>query len=267
MNRNIISQMKKHSQSWFFDWLNLPEAERIVRIERSYEVLRQVADKQLLLLEQFEKSSSHRKTEAHFYFLKIVRSFWRDADFALWLGKSQYGFYATYPVRTMMEKMLKIFWFSDQDPDKQDLIARKELLKQCLDLYRSEKDYGRPGGVYKRLYERISRGDFPSIDEVKRKDLEAFPSYEVLCKKSKLVDGDKLYHSYRTLSGLPHGDLLSVSRIHGEEEVGEYRRVIMFAVRFCVEMIKAVDFHLERATHQDIIDAIVRADEIRRGLA
>jgi hypothetical protein len=224
--------MAQHRDPLFDDWISLPEAKRIKLVERSYEILREVANKQLQLLDEFEQSRSKRKTEAHFYFFNILRSFWRDADFALWLGKSQYAFYATYPVRTMMEKMLKLLWFTNQEPEERDLIAKKELLRNCLDLYNAEKHYGRSGEEYERIYNTIDRDAFPNIGTVKRRDLKAFPSNEELCKQSKLVDGEKLYHTYRWLSGLPHGDLFSISRIRGQQEqTREYQSVIMLAVR------------------------------------
>jgi hypothetical protein len=157
----------------------------------------------------------------------------------------------------MMEKMLKMLWFTKQKSDGQDAITKKELMKQCLDLYRIEKDAGESGGSYKKHYDAFNDIGLPGIESVKRKELEAFPSYEELCKKSGMVDAATFYSSYRWLSGLPHGDLLSVFRIQDQSNE-EYRRVMMEAVRFCIEMLKLTDFHLQFATKDEVAKVIER---------
>lgn len=229
-------------------------------MERTYRILRKVADEQLIILDEARKSPIMPKSERHLYFFTIVASFWRDGDFALSLGKKNSSFYATYPVRTMMEKMLKMLWFVQQDADGQDAITKKELMKQCLDLYRTEKDMGNSGGEYMEHYRAFNDVGLPGIDSVKRKELEAFPSYEELCKKSGLVDAATIYSSYRYLSGLPHGDLLSVFRIHQDQGPEEYRRVMMEAARFSIEMLKLVDTQLHGATKENVVRAIERVN-------
>lgn len=243
-------------------WLNLSEQQKKIRIERCYKVLRQVADKQLTLLSKFKKDKSCHKTERHSYFFTIVGSFWEDADFAFALGKKRHSFYAIYPVRTMMEKLLKILWFTNQKASEQDLIAIKELLIQCLHFYRLEKSDENSGEKFESYYKEINNGIFPPIDKVRRNDLKAFPSYEDLCKKSGLRDSHKLYDFYRFLSGLPHGDFLSIFRINAGQKNEEYRRAMMLAVYFCTEMLKVTNFHLGQSTQQDVASAIKRADDV-----
>jgi hypothetical protein len=239
-------------------WMSLPERKRKILMERSYRLLRKVADKQLVILDKLRKSSDVPKSERHLYFFTIISSFWRDGDFALALGKKNHSFYATYPVRTMMEKTLKMLWFINQKPEEQDAITKKELLKQCLDLYRIERDAGTSGDVYATQYRQINDIGLPDIDRVKRRELEAFPSYDALCLTSRLPDAETLYNSYRFLSGLPHGDLLSVFRMHQGQGPEEYRRVMMDAVRFCIEMLKLTDFSLQFATKDEVADIIKR---------
>lgn len=236
-------------------------------MERAYRLLRKVADRQLAILEEVKKSPTAPKSEKHLYFFTIIGSFWRDGDFALALGKKNHSFYATYPVRTMMEKMLKMLWFTKQTSDGQDAITKKELMKQCLDLYRVEKEAGGSGESYKQHYDAFNDIGLPEIESVKRKELEAFPSYEELCKKSGMVDAETFYSSYRWLSGLPHGDLLSVFRIQ-DQSSEEYRRVMMEAVRYCIEMLKLTDFHLQFATKDEVTKVIedLRLANIKFGI-
>ena len=130
-------------------------------------------------------------------------------------------------------------------------------MKQCLDLYRIEKDAGNSGDAYKEHYINFNDIGLPNIESVKRKELEAFPSYEEICKKSGLVDAATFYNSYRWLCGLPHGNLLSVFRIKDDGRE-EYRRVMMEAVRFCIEMLKITDFHLHYETRDEVAKVIGR---------
>jgi hypothetical protein len=243
---------------------SIPERKRRVLIDKFYGVLRKVADKQLHIIEKFRKSKDQPKAERHLYLLEITKSFWKDGDFALALGKGKYALYATYPARTMMEKVLKVLWFSKQKMGDQDLITKKELLKQCLDYYRIE---GRPDNKnrFAKTYKEINDVGLPNIDNVKRGELEAFPGYEELCQKSGLPDASTLYRAYRHLSGLPHGDLLTTFRTKGDEEIKEYRRVMTEAVRFSMEMIKVTDFQIGFATKSEVLAVTKAIDKMRIG--
>jgi hypothetical protein len=123
-----------------------------------------------------------------------------------------------------------------------------------------EKDAGNSGEEYREHYNVFNDISLPDIDSVKRRELEAFPPYEELCKKSGLVDADTLYNSYRHLSGMPHGDLLSVFRIHQDQGQEEYRQVMMEAARWCIEILKLTDFHLNYATKGEVADALGRVN-------
>jgi len=257
--KNIIIEEKEY-------WLSLSKKQQKIKLERIYTILRKVAGKQLLILDEFKKSKITIKTERHLYFFVIVKSFWEDADFALALGKNKYSFYATYPARTVMGKLLKILWFSKRNEKEQDLIMKKELLKRCLFLYRRELADGRATNEFENYYNKINDVGFSAISEVKSSELDAFPKYEELCKKSGLVDADVLYNSYRDLSGLPHGDLLSVFLSQGEQKSHEYVRAVYNIVRFSIEMLKITDFHIENKTKNDIEKAIKLGNNIRLGI-
>lgn len=246
-------------------WMKLSERQRINRVEHCYKIFRRVADKQITFLRRIKKEEENLTKGARcLYFFVIVESFWEDADFAIWLRKSRYRFYAEYPARTMMEKLLKILWFTKKNPNEQDRITRKELLKSCLDYYRMEIKSGRSGQNFENHYINLNTNmEFSDIKTVKRKDLEAFPPYEQLCYQSGLTDASQLYDSYRFLSSLPHGDLLSVFMLQDQRKE-TYRRAMMLVVRFCIEMIKVTDFHLGGTTKDDVMVAIAEADKERK---
>jgi hypothetical protein len=251
--------MEKNQQTIDY-FLSLPEAKKKQIVKKTFRIIRSVADKQLELLKQFKRTSTG-KTQRHLFFFTTVFSFWREADFCTALGRNKYRVYTVYPARTMMEKALKILWFSKLKADDQDLITEKELLRQCFDFYQIDKEE-----EYKEHYNNInSSSKFPGIDTVKRHELKSFPSYEELCAKSGLRDANALYANYRWISGLPHGDLLSTFMVDSMDMEGEeYRRSLMIAVRFATEMIKIVDFHLQGATKNEVADALAKCDELTK---
>lgn len=246
-------------------WLNLSEEQRRVRTEKAYRIYKKVADAQLDLLTKLKKSKELLKSERHLYFFFIVKSFWKDAEFALALGKKKYRDYAIYPVRTMMEKLLKIIWFTRQKTVKdQDELTVKELLLTAFDNYNFEKNSGGSGDNFKQHYNAINAyGDYPDIDNASRKKLKAFPSYKELCEKSALNDAKYLYASYSYLSTIPHGELLSVIDTQESGNIGkEYRRVMMLLVRFAQEMLLVTDFHLQNKTKEEVQKSIKQAEQI-----
>ena len=251
-------------------WNEIPERRRKVLVERAYMAFRNVRNKQIEILRELKRSKNFTKNGRFTYFFVVVESFWRDADFALALGKKNHSHYATYPVRTMMEKLLKILWFTKQTPEIQDTIIKKELLYGCYLFHKMEQEAGRTGEEFEKRYGEINHhfnGEvLPPINSVKADVFKIFESYKILCQKSGLIDATTLYNSYRHLSGLPHGDILSIFRI-GDEEREEYRRVMMLAVRFSIEMLKITDLQIVRATKNEVASAIERADKITSGLA
>lgn len=256
LKSNIVTTSQQQVVEYL---MSLPEKKKKIVMERSFMLVRAVGRKQLELLEKFEKDVVHPKTELHLYFFSIVKSFWKDADFALGLGKKKNRSYAIYPARTMMEKVLKILWFTKQTKAEQDEIAKKELLLSCLTHYNIAKEQ-----FYKDQYQKINKGNiYPDIDTVKRADLKAFPVYEELCEKSGLIDAKNLYFSYRYLSGMPHGDLLSTYMINNlGMENAEYRRALSLACRYEMEMIKVVDLHLNGATTMEVKDVLEKVNKL-----
>jgi len=246
-------------------WLNLSEKQRKTRTEQAFRKYKKVADIQLDLLTKYKKSKEIPKSERHIYFFAIVKSFWKDAEFALALGKKKYRDYAIYPVRTMMEKLLKIIWFTrDKTIRDQNEITIKELLLTAFDNYNFERNDGGSGDDFKRHYNAINAcGDYPDIDSASRSRLKAFPTYKELCERSGLVDAEHLYASYSYLSTIPHGELLSVINMQEKGSVGkEYRRVMMLLVRFAQEMLLVTDFHLKSRTKEQVNNSIKEVKQI-----
>jgi len=240
-------------------WSKIPEKQKKIRVERAYNVLRKEAKLQLDLL---KKDKSRRESWADFYFFRVVQSFWTDGDFAISLGKKKWKFYAVYPARTMMEKMLKLLYFVNQSLGERDKITKKEFLRTYMRIYLFEKKDGGMTESYEERYKEIDdKNEFPKINDVSEKDLKAFKDYSILCSKSGLKDADDLYFDYRCLSGLPHGDLIALESIRFQK-LEEYRRSITLIVRFCIEVLKLTDSHLFKTIRKNIKDAIDKTQEI-----
>lgn len=240
---------------------SLPEKKLKVIFEKTFRVVKDVSELQSAYLSNYNKNDT-AKTQRHLFFLTIVKSFWKDTEFAFALGKSKHRSYAVYPARTIMEKALKILWFSNLKAAEQDVIAEKELLWQCLIHYNKGKN-----PEFSEHYNLLNKRNFPEINDAKLSDFKAFPGYEELCLKSGLVDASDLYLSYRYLSGIPHGDFLSVYMVNNMGmEQGEYRRSILVILRFSIEMIKVVDFHLKNITKNEVSQAIEKAKKLSEGI-
>lgn len=235
-------------------------------LKRSFRILKKVADRQIELFNEFEESKKTKKGIRHLYFFSIVKSFWEDGDFSFFLGKTKYLDYSVYPARTMMEKLLKILWFSNEDERGQDAIAIKELSSNCLLSYKKEKEEGKTGKEYREDFDFFRSLDdalqIPDINNVKFKDLKPFPTYEVLCNKSGMCDAEKHYDIYRYLSGRPHGELFSIIiKNAGKEE--EFIRWTLCIIRWCIEMIQMADFHLGGKTKKEILVAKRKCEKIK----
>lgn len=243
-------------------WTALSGAQRKSRLERVYRLIRKTAQRQLGLLDDFEKSKENIKTERHSYFFPMIKSFWEDGDFALSLGKNKFKHYAIYPARTMMEKLAKIIWFTKQKPSNQDIITKKELMRSCLISFKREYNDGRSTAEFENQYNQLNDVDLPDIKVVKISDLDAFPRHEEMCKKSGLPDASTFYDSYRDLSGVPHGNLLPTFLVQNGGKDYVYIQAMHNSVRFSIEMIKIVDFHLGHQMRQEVKDAVNLSKEI-----
>lgn len=216
---------------------SLAEPQKKAFTSASYKILRSLSDKQIGLLIEAEHNPRLLSERNHFIF-QITRSFWKDFDFAYSLRNGKYDTYAVYPVRTMMEKLLKTVQFNKLSIDQQDEIVKKELLceiKRNFDL--SGEDDG--------IYDKVNvNGKYPPLSEVNLKDLKTFAPYDQLCSNFK--NKKNLYGFYQWLSGIPHGNL---AHIMFQKTLGtsEYRRVMMMAVYFGYEMLLAVDINFKNS--------------------
>jgi hypothetical protein len=221
----------------FFD---MTEAQRKAATSHSYKILRRLADIQIGLLDSQDKKTLG--TKDHFI-IQVTKSFWKDFDFAYSLRLKKYDFYAVYPVRTMMEKLLKMVQFNRLSITDQDEIVTKELL---LEVKRNYDLSGNDEGLYAKLN---TNSKYPDLTQVNDNDLKAFQSYEQLC--NNFSNKKNLYGFYRWLSGIPHGNVahLMFQRTIGESE---YRRIMMMGIYFAFEMLLAVDINFENTHHLEI---------------
>jgi len=181
-----------------------------------------------------------------------------DGDFAFSLRNKKYDFYAVYPIRTMMEKNLKMFFFLSKTTSEQDNMSNKESLlfaKRIYDFHVSHQfDPTEIIGLYRILN---NQNNYPDITLVNDKDLKAFPPCEQLCSK-------KEYHYYRWLSGVPHGQL---GHTMSMETIGntEHRRLLMKGNLFCYNFLKLIDNYLGNPMITEIENAFKEVKELFKG--
>ena len=167
------------------NWNKKSERQKVQAINKGYKILRRAAQKQLVLLEQQEKDKLHIKSSRHLFIFTIVKSFWENADFAFSLRNKKWNYYAVYPIRTMMEKMLKLSYFLKQSVEYQNDLSDKELLFFGKLIYDFEKSIDSDVTEIIKNYnllKSLATKRYPNIDKVNIKDLKSFPPYEQLCR-------------------------------------------------------------------------------------
>jgi len=218
------------------NYLDMSESQRKSATSSCYKILRRLGDVQIELLNRMEQNPYTLLSKHHFVSY-MVKSFWVDFDFAYSLRNTKYDSYAVYPIRTIMEKMLKMVQFNKLSLEEQnDVVTKKLLLSMKRSYDMGQKDTS--------LYDQTnSENKFPPVDRVADKDLKAFESYEHLCNNFK--NKKNLYIFYRWLSGIPHGNLahLMFKRVLADTE---YRRVVMMGLNFAYEMLLASDAYFNR---------------------
>ncbi|MEK7520049.1 MAG: hypothetical protein AAB581_02295 [Patescibacteria group bacterium] len=208
----------------------MSEQQRTQVVLDVFKLFREIAEEQIILIKSAKRDTQGLDSRHHFIFATTL-SFWRDADFALSLYGTQWDFYAFYPIRTMMEKLLKMGYFNTLSEEAQNQVWQKESLLV------TKRHYDMSGD--QKLYNKI-RGNFPSVEAITEKELKVFPHYEELCR---LYSNSKIsYYWYRWLSGMPHGNLAFLL-MHETLKDSEFRRCIHMGGFFGYEMLRVVDVH------------------------
>lgn len=226
---------------------------RTTAVNFSYRLLRNVAKKQLIELKKQDKDPLFLKSNRHHYIFQITKSFWRDTDFSFSLRHKKWNFYSVYPIRTVMEKYLKMNYFMTKNNTEQDEIAEKEFLLACKKIYEFSRNRNYDTSEIVKIYRDFNntfRNTYADVGAIAFKNLKSFPTYEKLCKNSS-IQGENNYDYYRWLSSIPHGELghtMFLKVIGG----GEYRRITMWGNLICHEMLKLTDVYLNNSTKKEI---------------
>jgi len=250
-------------------WSGLSDKNRKKRLIRGFYIFKKIADKQLDNFEIFIKKEGLQNDFDIYYFFNVVKSFWEDSFFSIsLLKKKKFYHYAIYPVRTMMEKIIKLIYFTKNEAKRKEII-KKELLLACVTNYKMSVLNGESGDKFRLQYDELNlQKEYCPIYEVKIEQLRAFPNYETLCRGAVSIlmggeegDGDRLYNIYRYLSGLPHGNIISI-KMKDHKNDKKFTRDFLLMMRFCEETIKLMDYHMERKFTKEVNDAIKKVEKI-----
>lgn len=243
-------------------WLNqLNEEQRTERINASLQLVRKVAEEQIVLLKEFEASSAD-KDETFLYYLTTFQEAWRNVDFALHLGGGEFQEYSFFPTRAVMESTFRLEYFSHSKKAVQLEIARKEIMRIAKRFYELEKKTTGEIKQYAEIYRNFAEGTkFEDIDKVKEKELDAFPSMRELTSQSKIDGGEAWYFHYQCLAENTHGKLMSII-MREDNAPSEHRRSLMYIQTMCNDLIKNADFQLGGKTKERVVNAIQEAEKI-----
>lgn len=251
-------------------WNNFPEFLRRRRLEKAYKSIRYLIYKQLDSLQKFKTSPINLKQGWHVYVFNTVEGFWDNAELALRVGnrKATRNF-AFYPVRMVMETLLRLIYFCKQTQQEREMITAKEILRIQHLLYNREKQVGGDTIDYASEYNKIVR-EFkvlvPQIDVAKVKDLDPFPDMWKLCSESNLKDPKMLYFFYRYLCEASHGKMIATVIRKQSFANEEYRRALSLLILFCKEMLVLVDRDFLNSEMRTLIEPGTRKiDRIMQG--
>lgn len=247
---------KNNEKETFLKWKGRSDEQKMYAINKGYEILRKIAEKQIILLES-QKKINHNSPR-YTYLVTITKSFWENADFAFSLRNEQWSYYAVYPVRSMMEKSLKLPYFLKLSGSDQDIFSEKELLYGSKLNFEFNKLQGSDTTEIVKLYNTqraIATTKHPDLDKIGFKYFEPFPTYKDLC-----LD-DKEYSYYRWLSCVPHGQL-SFTMFLQTTGRSEYQRLMMKGNLFCYKILELTDGVLAGAMSSEVKEAIKQSREL-----
>ena len=242
--------MKDDLSSLHKKWQAKSDWQKTRAVNNGFTELRKIAREQIKIITKQKNNKDFKKSSRHHFIFHTIISFWRDADFAYSLRRKKWNFYVVYPIRTMMEKKLRMTFFLQKSTVIQEDMANKELLLSAKRIYDFHKVViGRATNERKKWYRSLNERDiFPDIDKVKDSDLKAFLPIERLC------ENQEDYQYFRYLSGVPHGQL-GYTMFLDHTGKTEYRRLMMFGNILCYKMLKLTDSYLGKSMNTDIEDA------------
>jgi len=225
-------------------WNQLPEFLRRRRLNRAYNLIKPLAEKQLKELNFIKKSKDKLKDVGHIYVFNAVEDFWENVGISFLMGKS-IGLrnFAFYPVRACMETRMRFEHFCKKGQFAKNMITAKEMLRVYFNLYNREKLDGGTGLEQAKAYAAVAEGlNLPSIEKVTKGELNPFPNIEILCKENCRADYKKTYFLYSSfLCESSHGKMIAYIMRKQSEDSEVYRRAIMLLIPYCKDMLVLVD--------------------------
>ncbi len=246
-------------------WNSLSLQGKKNRLERGIAILRKVAQKQLDIIESYKKSDI-RYPLGPFLLVSIVEEIWKDVDFAISLGKGRNRSFIFYPTRSVLENVLRLEFYSQQDVATQNDMARREMLRIAKRYYELEKSQGRDTTNLKDFYDQMAKGSTsPDIDDAKENDDPFGAGFIKIQATSKtlMFKNMELYTVYQGLAELTHGKMLS-RMILELDDFSEYVRCLMYLHTLSIACLKITDSHLEGKTTTDINAAVKKSEYISK---
>lgn len=249
-------------------WNRMPESLRRKRLEKAYRIMRPVIKNQLLILNDYEKSTDKIKQVGHIYVFRTVRNFWDNAELAFLMRKNKsMKNFIFYPVRTCMETLMRFIYFCETPQSEKDIISRKEILRIYVRLYKRNQLDGLSNIKNIEAYNTLANGlGIPDINHVNNKNLDPFPQMPELCNKSGMKNSKTLYFLYQFLCESSHGKLIATVIRYQAKEFEEYRRAFMLLIMLCKEMLILADKNFFSAELRSQVEPCIKeVDKIIMG--
>ena len=241
------------------DFQSLSEQKKIIKLEKAIHILQQVGEVQLELLERHEKSDTPKEI-GYLYFFKTVKHTWENINFALKLGKGKSRHFNVYPTRVIYENVFRLEHYINQDRKGQNEISFWEIARLLKRFYDKDKDQ-----VFKESYDGMVKdlGDptikYPDISD-KSAYKDPFPKMETSVSQSKLPNNNGFYFHYQALCESHHSKLLSI--FIAEDEIGQYRRNLMYIFLLTKWLLMITDSHIKNVTKNLIEKAFRDTDSL-----
>ena len=236
-------------------WLELPPKTRKRHAMKAYRMLREKAEEQLKLFRKREKEGSFKDIRHLFVFITL-KEFWEDLDFLFDFGKkSKWQEKAHYPVRSALDKVARLAYFTHQKEMRQKELARFEAfssLKSCYDMSKRNQDAEFSQKIA-QVYNKLKETGDPEISVSKKLfKTGAFPNMKDCMIGGKVQNADALYTQYEDLSNLSHGNYLRNLWKAGDNT--HFVRSAQLGLHLANEMLRGGDFHLNGKVGQDVKD-------------
>lgn len=178
------------------------------------------------------------------FYKEQVKSFWKDTDFFLDLGKLKNKDYTALPARLMFTRVLKLIYLTHQNETKREELCRKDFLRFAQVFYKT-------AGIEEKKQYYKDQFDFFSGSltvDIEGSRIVSFPDTKSMINKAFLAESDQMYNIYQDYSEFEHGNIM-----YSFMDNKYYPSTFGTVGRFVVEVVKLTDWHLHEGKFSEEI--------------